>query len=115
MRTLPLLVLLAATLAACADSPLREIRQPCTIDAVGQATAMDNIAAALEVNPWVNAGDYIQEPFEPFAVYNGSEHCDFVLHPWRAVHTEVMWDGSLGVRINKQTLEVEDIYRIDEK
>ncbi len=115
MRTLPLLILLAVTLAACADSPLREIRKPCTIDAAGQETAMVNIAAALEVNPWVNAEDYIQDPFEPFAIYNGSEHCDFVLHPWRPVQTEMIWDGSLGVRINKETLKVEDIYRIDEK
>ena len=98
-------------MGGCASSPFGK---PCDIDAAGQQKAMDNIAVALKEKPEIKAEQYIKQPFEPSAIYNGSSYCTFVIRPWQPVQSELIWDGTLGVRINKQSQEVEDISRIDE-
>lgn len=111
-KQLPVIFSLFLLLGGCAGSAIRE---PCSIDEAGQQKVMENIAEALRKDGRVDEDSYIKEPFKPGAVYNAKNHCDFVVHPWRPVQTHMMWDGTIGARVDKQTLEVTDLYRIDEK
>lgn len=108
---IPALLGSIALLWGCASSP---VGKPCDIDAAGQQKAMENIAIALEERPEIRAEQYIKEPFEPQTIYNAKDYCTFIIRPWQPIQSELIWDGALGFRINKQSYEVEDIRRIDE-
>jgi hypothetical protein len=111
-KQLPLFISFFLLLGGCAGSAIRE---PCSIDASGQQKAMENIAEALRNDGRLEEGSYIKEPFKPSIIYNGKDHCDFIVQPWRPVQTEMIWDGTIGARVDKQTLKVTDLYRVDEK
>ena len=98
--------------AGCANSP---VGKPCDIDAAGQKKAMENIGIALLEDPQIPVEKYINEDFAPQGIYNGKDYCTFMIHPWTPIVSELIWDGTLGVRVNKETLEVEEILRIDQK
>lgn len=100
-----------ALLSAC--SATETLRAPCSMDAATQAKAMEAIAARLPTVPDVRPEQYIKEPFEPVAVYNGKESCSFIIRPWQPIDSELIWDGSLSFKVNKTTLEVEDVQVID--
>ena len=98
--------------AGCANSP---VGKPCDIDAAGQKKAMDNIGIALLEDPQIRADQYINDDFSPQGIYNGNGYCTFIIRPWTPIVSELIWDGTLGVRVKKETLEVEEIQRIDSK
>ena len=112
------LIFLCATLmvTACANSP---VGKPCDIDAAGQQKAMENIGLALLEDPELRTEHYlndkVNDDFAPRTIYNGNGYCTFIIQPWTPIVSELIWDGTLGFRINKQTLEVEEILRIDEQ
>ena len=107
----PVLFCSIPLLWGCASSP---VGKPCDIDAAGRQKPMENIAIALKEKPEIRADQYIKEPFEPSAIYNGKDYCTFIIRPWQPIQSVLIWDGALGFRINKQSQEVEDISRIDE-
>jgi hypothetical protein len=109
----PIIILCAFLIASgCASSP---VGKPCDIDAAGQQQAMENIRLALLEDPEIRAEHYLNDEFAPRTIYNGSDYCTFIIQPWTPVVSELIWDGTLGFRINKQTFEVEEILRIDEQ
>ena len=122
MKMKPILFLCAfltvtgCIVTGCANSP---VGKPCDIDAAGQQQAMENIRMALQEDPEIRAEHYLKDnsndEFEPRTIYNGNDHCTFIIQPWTPIVSELIWDGTLGFRINKQSFEVEEILRIDEQ
>jgi hypothetical protein len=112
MKTVSLLIGVA-TLVGCTSFP---IGQDCTIDAAGQQKVMVTIADALRADSRVNAEQYIKDGrLEPSSVYGASDHCSFLVTPWQPIKSELLWDGTLSFRINKETLEIEEWKRVDMK
>lgn len=99
-------------LGGCAAT--ETIREDCDIDSAGQKQVMQAIAARLPDVPNVNAEQYIKQPFEPAAIYNGKDSCTFIIRPWQPIDSELIWDGTLGFLVNKSTLEIEDVQVIEQ-
>jgi hypothetical protein len=90
-------------LAACASS---QFNKECGIDADGQRQAMNNISAVLRKDFSSSADSYIKQGFEPQTIYGGKDYCTYMVTPWRPIKSELIWDGTLAFKIDKDTYEV---------
>jgi hypothetical protein len=111
MKTLLLLCTIGLA-AACASSG--KSSKSCDIDAAGRQQAMANISRALEADPNIDASKYIRDGYGPQGTFNSPDYCTYMIRPWQPVITELIWDGTLAFRINKQSFEVEDYRQVDE-
>jgi hypothetical protein len=103
--------LVLLSLAGCASS---QFNKECGIDADGQQRAMENISAVLRSDFKTNADSYIKEGFEPQTIYGGNDYCTYMVAPWRPITSELIWDGTLAFRIDKETYEVLGWRRADD-
>lgn len=112
--TRSILSTLAASLLLCAGCSSTNLGKKCDLDATSQAKALENIRIVLTSMTEVNAEQYINEDFHSQGTYNGKEHCTFLIRPWQPINSQLLWDGTLAFRVNKESLLVDKYYRVDE-
>lgn len=110
MRTL-LATFVVLGLMGCASS---QFNKTCDISAAGQQQAMENISVVLRREFGVQADSYIKEDFAPQAIYGGKDYCTYLVRPWRPIVSELIWDGTVAFRIDKDNYEVLDWKQVDE-
>ena len=110
MRSILPFTAILILLQACANS---QFGKSCTLPAQERQTALDNIRSFLMSAPDIDYASYIDPQLDILDEYNSSQHCSFVVQPHSPVATGFVWDGTLDIRIDKDTLLVDKVKRLN--